>query len=88
MVEVAHRATESLLGVRENSEVFQMPAIDAKLLDFAILNIEKRVKALQEKINGCYVEPARTPAAATVACPCRRLGAQTKPAPAAFLESW
>jgi len=34
-------------------ELFQMPADDANLLDFAILNVEQRIKALQQQIDGC-----------------------------------
>jgi hypothetical protein len=49
MVEVAHRATKSLGGIGDN-EIFQMPAADANLLDFSILDIAKRVKALRDAV--------------------------------------
>jgi hypothetical protein len=52
MIEVAHRASESLNGVGDNG-VFQMPTEEANLLDFAIVEIEKRVRALQKEIDGC-----------------------------------
>jgi hypothetical protein len=52
MVECAQRAKETLSGAGDNG-VFQMPADDANLLDFAICDIEKRVKALQKEIDGC-----------------------------------
>jgi hypothetical protein len=45
MIEVAHRAKESLNGIGDNT-MFQMPRDDANLLDFAINDLEKRIKAL------------------------------------------
>lgn len=51
MVEYAQRAKETLGGVGDNS-MFQMPADDANLLDFAICDIEKRVRALQKEVDG------------------------------------
>lgn len=49
MVEVAHRAAEGLGGIGDH-EMFQMPATDANLLDFAICDLEKRVKALRDVV--------------------------------------
>lgn len=45
MIEVAIRAQSSLNGVGDNT-IFQMPRDDANLLDFAIVDLEKRVKEL------------------------------------------
>jgi hypothetical protein len=57
MVEVAVRASQSLLGCDRvddyGRQMFQLPADDANLLDFAILNVEQRIKALQKEIDGC-----------------------------------
>ena len=50
MIEFAVRAGESLNGVGDN-KMFQMPADDARLLDFAILNVQERVRALRASIK-------------------------------------
>jgi len=52
MVEFAIRASESLLGAEHDKSKFEMPAEDANLLDFALLDVAKRVKALQEILEG------------------------------------
>ena len=49
MIEFAVRAGDSLLGVGDNT-IFQMPADDANLLEFAILDVQKRVQALRAGI--------------------------------------
>jgi hypothetical protein len=49
MIEVAHRAKESLNGIGDNT-MFQMPRDDANLLAFAILDLELRIKALMVAI--------------------------------------
>jgi hypothetical protein len=53
MVEAASRASMSLMGTQDDSGMWQLPADDANLLHFAILDLEKRVRDLQEKIEGC-----------------------------------
>lgn len=58
MVEVALRASGSLLGAEHDKQKFEMPARDAQLLDFSINDIAKRVKALREIIE--EPEPAAT----------------------------
>lgn len=50
MTEFATRATENLGGVGDNQN-FQMLAVDANLLDFAILDILKRAKALKDQFD-------------------------------------
>jgi hypothetical protein len=49
MIEFAIRAGESLNGVGDN-KMFQMPAADANLLDFAILNVQARIRTLRASI--------------------------------------
>jgi hypothetical protein len=51
MVEVAYRAAETLGGAGDDSDMFQMPADDANLLVFAIIDLQKRVKDLQQQID-------------------------------------
>jgi hypothetical protein len=45
---VAIRAAESLHGAEHDKQKFEMPAQDAQLLDFSLLDIAKRVRALRE----------------------------------------
>ncbi len=52
MVEFAIRAGESLLGAEHDNQKFEMPAEDANLLDFALFDVAKRVKALREILEG------------------------------------
>jgi hypothetical protein len=47
MVECAIRAAEGLTRVEHDKQKFEMPARDAQLLDFSILDIAKRVEALR-----------------------------------------
>jgi hypothetical protein len=51
MVEFAVRAGGSLLGAEHDHQKFEMPAEDAQLLDFAILDVAERVKALRAIIE-------------------------------------
>ena len=47
MVEFAVRAGESLPGAEHDNQKFEMPAEDAQLLDFALFDVAKRIKALR-----------------------------------------
>jgi hypothetical protein len=51
MHEFAIRAAESLQGAGPDNQKFEMPAEDAQLLDFALLDVAKRLKALREIIE-------------------------------------
>jgi hypothetical protein len=48
MVEVAIRGAHSLNGAEHDKQKSEMPADDAQLLDFSLLDIANRVKALRE----------------------------------------
>lgn len=48
MIEVAIRASGSLLGTEHDKQKFEMPARDAQLLDFSLNDIADRVKALRD----------------------------------------
>jgi hypothetical protein len=47
MVECAIRAAESLTGTGHDKQKFELPADDAQLLDFSLLDIAKRLTALR-----------------------------------------
>ena len=51
MVEFAIRAGESLLGSESDKRKFEMPAHEANLLNFALLDVAKRIRALREIIE-------------------------------------
>jgi len=51
MVEVACRASMNLNGADDDRDMYQMPADEAQLLDFAINDIQKRVGALQKEFE-------------------------------------
>jgi hypothetical protein len=51
MCEFAIRAAESLQGKESDKQKFEMPADDAQLLDFALLDVAKRLTALREIIE-------------------------------------
>jgi hypothetical protein len=50
MIEFAIQAGESLNGVGDG-KMFQMPAKDASLLSFAILNVQERLRALSANLH-------------------------------------
>jgi hypothetical protein len=54
---VAINSTDELIGSKVEPGFFHMPADDAQMLDFALLDLRRRIDALMEGLEGSRVVP-------------------------------